>query len=108
MNGHVRSIEVKPGTRWVSAVCDAEVIVIKSPPVAVALECGGVPMEAAPGQGRRVPAVHDSGEAPRVGKRYTDEDTGLVVLCTKGGSGVLSAGGRPLSIMATKPLPASD
>lgn len=108
MNGHVGSIEVKPGTRWVSAVCDAEVIVIKSPPAAVALECGGVPMETAPGPGRRVPPVCDSGEAPRVGKRYIDEDTGLVVLCTKGGSGVLSVDGRPLSVMATKRLPASD
>jgi hypothetical protein len=43
-----------------------------------------------------------------LGKRYVDADTGLEVLCTKAGRGVLSADGRQLTIKAPNALPASD
>jgi hypothetical protein len=43
-----------------------------------------------------------------LGKRYVDTDTGLEVLCTKAGPGVLSADGRQLTIKAPNALPASD
>ena len=39
--------EIKPGSRWKSAVCSTEVIVVKAPADAVTLECGGHPMVAA-------------------------------------------------------------
>jgi hypothetical protein len=43
-----------------------------------------------------------------LGKRYVDNDTGLEVLCTKAGPGVLTAEGRELIIKAPAALPASD
>jgi hypothetical protein len=43
-----------------------------------------------------------------LGKRYVDTDTGLEVLCTKAGPGVLTADGRQLTIKAPTALPASD
>jgi hypothetical protein len=43
-----------------------------------------------------------------LGKRYVDTDTGLEVLCTKPGPGVLTADGRQLTIKAPTALPASD
>lgn len=101
----VRSVELKTGARLASAVCDAEVVVIKAPSEAALLECGGVPMGESP---ERVPFERSEDGGVLLGKRYTDERTGLVVLCTKGGDGSLTLDGRPLQLMATKPLPASD
>ncbi|WP_344597393.1 hypothetical protein [Actinomadura vinacea] len=106
------SIELKPGTRLASAVCDAEVVVVKGPSALpsdkAALTCGGVPMNLSGAAGERVAPEQPDGEGTLLGKRYTDEETGLVVLCTRGGTGSLSLAGRPLRQMATKPLPASD
>ena len=45
-------MELKPGQRLASAVCDTEVVVVKAPAADVDLRCGGHPMtlkgEAAP------------------------------------------------------------
>lgn len=43
-----------------------------------------------------------------LGKRYVDTESGLEVLCTKAGRGVLSADGRQLTTKAPNALPASD
>lgn len=43
-----------------------------------------------------------------LGKRYSDEATGIELLCTKGGPGQLACDGRPLVVKAAKPLPSSD
>jgi hypothetical protein len=43
-----------------------------------------------------------------LGKRYTDPDEAIEVLCTKPGIGALCADGQPLAVKATKALPASD
>jgi hypothetical protein len=43
-----------------------------------------------------------------LGKRYVDTESGLEVLCTKPGPGVLSADGRQLTLKAPNALPASD
>ena len=37
-------IELKPGTRFRSVVCDTELIVVKSPGGPVDLRCGGHPV----------------------------------------------------------------
>ena len=58
----------------------------------------------------------DPGPAPaadraggtQAGKRFTDEDTGLEVLCSKGGAGSLSVDGREIGVKEAKKLPASD
>jgi hypothetical protein len=68
------------------------------------LTCGGAQMvEHEPGPVPEVP-----GEGPVIGKRYVDEQTGLQVLCTRPGAGVLAVDGRPLTMMSARPLPASD
>ena len=43
-----------------------------------------------------------------MGKRYTDEDSTLEVLCSKPGPGALAADGREMPIKGAKPLPSSD
>jgi hypothetical protein len=102
-------MSLKPGSRWKSAVCDAEVVVVRASPEAAALECGGHPMAA---HGGETPAglaiAPDRAEGIQVGKRYFDEETGTEVLCSKAGTGSLSMAGRPLQLRAAKQLPASD
>jgi hypothetical protein len=43
-----------------------------------------------------------------LGKRYAHPDSGLELLCTKGGPGALAVGGAALEIKAAKSLPSSD
>jgi hypothetical protein len=44
----------------------------------------------------------------QIGKRYTCEECGTVVMCAKKGDGELKCHGRPMEIMTAKPLPSSD
>jgi hypothetical protein len=102
-------IEAKAGTRFRSAVCDVEVIVIKAPAGAVDLRCGGHPlvaMDAGRSNGASAEPGLDSGT--QLGKRYTNEDGSLELLCTKAGSSSLSIGDVPLQLKEAKPLPSSD
>lgn len=100
---------LKPGSRWKSAVCAAEVIVVRPPDGAVTLKCGGhamlAPGETAP-DGATLEA--DEGGNVSVGKRYVDPQTGLEVLGAKAGPGRLYADDRPLQLKEAKALPASD
>jgi hypothetical protein len=43
-----------------------------------------------------------------MGKRYTDEEDSIEVLCTKGGEGSLSIGDALMVVKGAKPLPSSD
>lgn len=99
---------IKNGTRLRSAVCDTQVIVVKTADSLDDLRCGGQPMltlEAeAPAGGALDPAFAD-GSA--MGKRYVDEG-GAEVLVTKAGEGSLSVGTTALVLKEAKPLPASD
>jgi len=54
-----------------------------------------------------VPAVTE-GEQVLLGKRYSDEESGIELLCTKTGVGPLSFQGRVLGQKQAKQLPASD
>ena len=47
-----------------------------------------------------------SGGTP-VGKRF-EHESGLEVLCTKGGTGTLAVDGKLLPLKESKPLPSSD
>jgi hypothetical protein len=102
-------MELKPGSRWRSAVCDAEFVVVKPPKAEVSLECGGAPViphgQARP-EGGAVDAAHAGG--CQAGKRFSDAETGLEVLCTKAGAGSLSINGVALGAAEAKKLPASD
>jgi hypothetical protein len=101
-------MDLKPGTRLRSSVCSVEVIVVKTPADPVDLRCGGHPMvptgttiiEAPPEPG------FDGGSL--LGKRYTDGDATIEVLCTKAGPSSLSVGDVVMVLKEAKPLPSSD
>ncbi len=103
------AVDLKPGVRLKSVVDDTEVIVVRSPSGPVDLCCGGHPMAARTEdtpQGLSIDIGHDTGT--QMGKRYTDEASGLELLCTKAGKGSLSLGPTPLLLKDAKPLPSSD
>ena len=103
------AVELKPGARFRSAVCDAEVVVIKAPAGAVELWCGGhpvVPIDDQPPVG--LSAEPGFGDGTLIGKRYTDGSEQLEVLCSKGGTSSLSIGSELLVVKSPKPLPSSD
>ena len=102
-------MELKPGSRWRSGVCDAEVVVVRPPKAPVSLECGGHPMtlfSEPRAEGLTIAADRAGGSA--AGKRYADEESGLEVLCSKAGQGALSVDGRPIEPKEAKKLPSSD
>ena len=100
---------LRPGLKLHSAVCDAQVVVVKAPADAVEVGCGGAPM-LEDGQAGDAAASLDAslGDGPQLGKRYADDDLGLELLCTRAGSGALTVDGRPLLLKGAKPLPSSD
>ena len=101
--------DLRPGSRWRSAVCESEVIVVRTPTAPVLLCIGGAPVLAAasdrPAGGEPDRAL---AEGTLLGKRYADEASGLEVLCTRSGAGTITVAGRPATIMAPRKLPASD
>lgn len=102
-------MELKPGSRWKSAVCDAEFVVVRPPKTPVTLENGGHPVVPHAGdkpEGAVLSDAHAAGS--QAGKRYADAETGLEVLCSKAGAGSLSIDGRPIGATEAKKLPASD
>lgn len=102
-------MQLKPGSRWKSAVCDTEVVVVRASGAEISLECGGHPMiehSAAKVAGLTPAEGHASGT--QAGKRFSDEASGLELLCTKGGAGALSVDGREIAMKEAKKLPASD
>lgn len=98
---------MKPGTRLKSTVCETEVVVIRSSSASVSIECGGEPMGSDGGDRVQGPKTGLDG-GTLIGKRYTDEDAGVLVLCTKGGAGTLTVDGRPLKVLTAQALPSSD
>jgi hypothetical protein len=102
-------MQLKPGSRWKSAVCDTEVVVMRPPKSGGQLECGGVAMltiDSARAAGVKPAAGAEGGTL--LGKRYGDTEQGLEVLCTKAGAGALSLDGRPLELRTANRLPSSD
>lgn len=99
--------ELKPGSRWKSAVCTTEVIVVKSPGGDVDLRCGGVPMGEPGTEVSGGPADGLAG-GTALGKRYVDAEETVELLCTKAGDGTLGIGETALALKESKPLPASD
>ena len=96
-------MQTKPGLKLRSTACSTEVIVVRPTADPVELTCCGAPMTT------DEVTVESSGEAQvLLGKRYTDEQSGIEVLCTKPGPGELAVDGRPLVVKGAKPLPASD
>lgn len=100
--------ELKPGSRWASAVDDTEVIVVKAGGEGISLECGGHPMVAG-GQPKPegLTADPELSGGTQVGKRF-EHESGLELLCTKAGAGTLAVDGVALPLKESKPLPSSD
>ena len=102
-------MELKAGSRWRSAACDTEVVVVKSPGGELDLGCGGHPLvpidEEAPGSLALAEGLADGSP---VGKRFTDDDETIELLVTKAGEGSLHLGDQKLHLKGAKPLPSSD
>ncbi len=102
-------MELRPGLKLHSAVCDAQVVVVKAPPGGVEVGCGGAPMLEDGQQADGGTTLDASlGDGPLLGKRYADDELGLELLCTRAGTGALTVDGRPLLVKGAKPLPSSD
>ena len=99
--------ELKPGQRFASAVCTAEVMVIKVSGEP-AITCGGAPLVAAGEAAGDAVADAEQMGGCEVGKRYVNADETLELLCVKAGDGSLGADGTPLLIKGSKNLPSSD
>ena len=97
--------QLTAGSRLKSAVCDAEVMVVKAANGDVALTCGGAPMSATRVTGTPNPELMNGCQ---VGKRYVNKDQSLEVLCVKAGKGSLAANGELLAMKDAKKLPSSD
>jgi predicted ATP-dependent Lon-type protease len=98
-----------PGSRWKSAVCDTEAVVVKPAGSGAVPECGGIamiPVAVAKPADAAVVAGFDGGTL--IGKRYADPESGLELLATKAGKGSLGVEGRIAPIKDAKPLPSSD
>ncbi|OOL33021.1 hypothetical protein GQ85_03650 [Rhodococcus rhodochrous] len=90
------------GERLKSAVCTAEVIVVRIDDGATGpLLCGGEPMSA-----DAAPAAPAQGGELLMGKRYSGG--GVEVVVVRGGTGPLAVGDEVLSQKQAKPLPSSD
>lgn len=98
---------LKPGLRLKSAVCAAEVMIVKGAGD-VDLRCGGSPMLGAGEAAGDVAAAAGQMDGCMVGKRYVNQDQSLEVLCIKAGEGSLAAGGEALEVKQAKKLPSSD
>jgi hypothetical protein len=103
-------MKLAPGSRLRSTACETEVVVVRGADGDQLLSCGGSPMVAldtATETGESIPAPGFD-EGTLLGKRYTDEPSGLEVLCTRAGRGSLSLATGLLTIQGAKPLPSSD
>ncbi len=101
-------MDVKVGQRLHSAVCDAQVVVVKAPGGELDVRCGGQPMVADPDGAPGGSLDTSIGEPAQLGKRYAAEDLGVELLCTRGGAGALSIGEQPVRLKGATPLPSSD
>lgn len=102
-------MQLKPGQRLSSAVCDAQVVVVRAPEGDVHVSCGGAPMVDAAAEAPAGCVLDASlGEGPLLGKRYVDDETGVELLCNRAGPGALTVDGRLLNVKGVKPLPSSD
>jgi hypothetical protein len=102
-------MQLKPGSRWKSAACNAEFVVVRPASGDEQVTCGGhvlVPSDAPKPEGLTADPAHVG--AILTGKRYFDEQSGLELLAVKPGTSALAIGGRPMGLREAKALPTSD
>ena len=95
---------LKPGTRLKSAVCEAEIMIIKAGD-SDELTCGGIALDES---SDRVEGVPDKMDGCVIGKRYINASESIEVLCVKTGEGSLYCNDEELMTKDTKKLPSSD
>ena len=101
-------MELRPGSRLKSTVCDTEVIAVKAGGD-LDITCGGASMvDATADVGEKGSPADGMAEGTQMGKRYTNEAGDIEILCTKPGEGSLAVDGTALEIKGAKPLPSSD
>ncbi len=99
---------LRPGVRLKSTVCETEVVAVKAE-ADLAVSCGGSPMVDANDPTEVAgPPADGFADGTQIGKRYTDDEGAIELLCVKPGAGTLGVGGKALIIKGSKPLPASD
>lgn len=101
-------MELRPGLRLRSQVCDVEVVVIRSAGGDIDLRCGGHPMidAAQDGTDHALDLTDDGGTL--LGKRYEHEPSGTELLCTRPGAGGLTIDGDRVRVKQASALPSSD
>lgn len=100
---------LKLGSKFKSAVCDTQIMTIRTIAEPLDLRCGGVPMLEAAAPSPKSLSIHDGfAGGTLIGKRYIDAADRIELLCTKGGKGALSLGDELLEIKQAKALPSSD
>jgi hypothetical protein len=99
---------MKPGTKYSSAVCDTQVMVIRTPSEPLDLRCGGVAMIGPGGQASAATLGESFAGGTMMGKRYVDAADRIELLCIKPGRGSLSLGEAKLLVKQPKALPSSD
>ncbi len=92
-------------------MCSTKVIVLRKPTDdAAVLNCGGFPMIDAsldaPQQAQPADQALLGGTV--MGKRYSEAESGIQVLCVAAGDGTLAINGHPLETEVVKQLPSSD
>ena len=101
-------MEIRPGMRLRSVVCDTEVVVVRAGEASVDLRCGGHQIVPLPVGEAPAGHAHVDPSGTRLGKRYAHEGSGLELLCTKAGDGGLCVGSEAVPMKAAKALPSSD
>lgn len=103
------AVELKPGQQLASTVCATKVVVVRATSGAIMVTCGGqvmVPADLEPAR-KGVPE-EGADDGALIGKRYTDPEGTIELLCTRSGDGTLAADGLTLEVKVAKPLPSSD
>jgi hypothetical protein len=102
-------MQVKPGTRLKSQVCDTQIVIVRVPATDLDIRCGGSPMIPAADSAADGVELHaDYSGGSLMGKRYADEGDTIEFLCSKAGAGSLSIGDAKLDVKGAKALPSSD
>ena len=100
---------LKVGSKFKSAVCETQIMVIRTIPEPADLRCGGAPMVLAADPAPDGAVLDQAfAEGTLIGKRYIDATDRIELLCTKGGKGSLSLGNEKLQVKQPKALPSSD
>lgn len=99
-------VQLKPGHRLFSAVCDAEFMVVRGAGDSN-LSCGGCELSDAAVEAK---SEMQEGQSAGVliGKRYVDTSGDVELLCTRAGQGTLSIDGDQMLVKEAQSLPSSD